>query len=160
MSHSVDDAAMMLRASPDMVRHLGMQNARRSHVTCPVLQTEVVAACHATPCPYHVDLPGSHNCALVYAGSQGDNFSTLDLSVLYRQPKSEIDTDVKRAMVALRTTLSENVDYDFVPLDGVCVCCESPIEDTPMVSAGLEYCSSRCVATLPPAKARACYLPK
>jgi len=159
----VPEVAKLVAANPSLRHELGIRDHEISHtgVVCPVSQEEIVVPCTLTACVYHSDLGRCHGCALVYAHHHGEDFGIVDLAILYRKPVAVMQTVIDRAVAKLRTEMHEDkeVSFEFVPLAGVCTCCESPIDEELVRVHDLDYCSDACATRLPPESARLGYLP-
>ncbi len=160
-SSSAEEVAAIVEKHDSLRTEMSLTTAQRTGVHCPVIQEEITAKCMVTGCSFYTDMPFHHNCALVYANIQGENFSTKDIAIIYRQPHSQVKSTVDMTLNALRSMVKGEAEptHGFFPLAGVCVTCESPIEEEPLSIDGCEYCSSRCAARLSPAKAKQGYIP-
>ncbi len=155
---------MLVQRHPEVVAELSIVTSEvaRTNVTCPMTGSEVLVPCTLKKCALYTELSKCHNCALVYQKNQPGDFTTLDVAIVFRRPHDEIKETISHAMTKLRRQVRDGVDTSFVflPISGVCTACESPIEDTPHVMDGCDYCSPGCASALPPVRARAGYMPE
>lgn len=162
-SASTQDVVSIVSRHESLQAELGVSlpTLKRTGVLCPVIQTEIVAQCHVSECSWHVTMSSCNNCALVHANTQGDDFTVKDVALLYRRPLNEVKSVVDKAVTYLQRTIRDGDEptFVFVPLKGVCVCCESPIEENTLSIEECEYCSQKCASRLSPTNARAGYIP-
>lgn len=157
------EAARVVAQTPALREHLRIQPSEitRTGVACPVIQDEIVVPCDLKACVFHTDLDRCHHCALVYSHTHSEDFGVVDLAILYRKPTEAMQALVDSAIASMQTEMhsDKEVVFVFAPLEGVCTCCESPIEGERVRVQDLDYCSDRCARRLPPENAWRGYLP-